>query len=307
MTALLVSELSDAYTMSLGLLERGAAEAALSYLVPVLARVRETIEPTAWKQVAFALSQHRVHERFHEDPYIRAAATKPRGYAGDAHTLDFVYRYRGPDSDVTPLGRELLAKSTEAQIARAVRARCDHIASLIGGQLRERPDSTILSVACGHMRELHKLPSQFLLSARLLGVDQDPTTVACLRGIHGGCVASAQVSVREIVTHRADLPRADLIYASGLYDYLDRKIAVALSRALVARLRPGGKLVILNLTPANEEIAFMEAIMDWWMVYRDAAAMGELARLITDCKPEFSARTYDLADGRMMCTEITRL
>jgi len=65
-------------------------------------------------------------------------------------------------------------------------------------------------------------------------------------------------------------------------------------------LRPGGRVVIANLTPANGEIAFMESVMDWWMVYRECA---DLARLVDSGR--LSTRTYALCGGRVACLEVS--
>ena len=64
-----------------------------------------------------------------------------------------------------------------------------------------------------------------------------------------------------------------LAYAAGLFDYLTRDVARALTGALLHMLSPGGRLLIANFTPETSDAAFMEAFMDWQLVYRDEADM----------------------------------
>ena len=81
-----------------------------------------------------------------------------------------------------------------------------------------------------------------------------------------------KVSLPRIVAGRVGCPPADLVYSAGLFDYLHASAAPTL-RAFYRWLRPGGSLVVANLTPRNTEAAFMEAVMDWWMQYRDENAL----------------------------------
>jgi hypothetical protein len=262
------------------------------------------------------------------DPYTAQARAKPRGYAGDAHTLDFVYGYREADAGTSAEGQRLFAVTTGVPIARAVRARCAHVAAVLEDTVRHAPNAVVLSIACGHMRELHAVPPALLGRATLLGLDQDTRSLAVLSALHPGQpLTPISGAIRGVLIGRVALPQADLIYASGLYDYLDRQVAVALTSALARSLRPGGTLLIPNITPANAEIAYMEAVMDWWMVYRDPAEMTSLGRDATeelaargaaDCAAgrrkaddtattaAWMARTYTVAEERIACLAITQ-
>ena len=73
------------------------------------------------------------------------------------------------------------------------------------------------------------------------------------------------------------LARLDLVYAAGLFDYLSEGLAVRLIRSLCAMLAPEGRLLLANYTPDSRGRAYMEAFMDWNLIYRDEAAMEALA------------------------------
>jgi len=49
---------------------------------------------------------------------------------------------------------------------------------------------------------------------------------------------------------------------------------------LFSMLKPGGKLVLANFLPTIHDIGYMEACMDWFLVYRDRMDMMGLTELI---------------------------
>jgi hypothetical protein len=288
-------------------LDAGDPNGAVIGLAKDLAALRGTVPPDEWRELACASRDNPVHRRLLEDPYLRDAFLKPRGYPGDAHTLDFIYGHRDADSTVTTLGRVLLGVSTGVPIADAVRARRDYIGHIISQTARRRPNAVIGSIACGFMRELHRCDAD-VSGVQFIGMDHDARTIAALPDLHPGVhLRGQQMSVRSILTGKVELDCFDLLYASGLYDYLDDQTACALTARLVDRLRPAGQLVIANLTPANEEIACMEAVWDWWMIYRDRRGMASLLSGLNGARDSVHATTSQIADGRIACLTIKRL
>ena len=69
----------------------------------------------------------------------------------------------------------------------------------------------------------------------------------------------------------------DLVYAAGLYDYLEDDLARALTTVLFKALGSGGRLLIANFTPDTYDAAFMESIMDWRLIYRSPEEVHALA------------------------------
>jgi SAM-dependent methyltransferase len=164
------------------------------------------------------------------------------------------------------------------------------------------------SLACGHARELELLSPESLRRLRFWGLDQDAKSIAFCRARLGvGAREFVLGSVADVLRGSTTPPDADIVYASGLFDYLDDRVGAALVRRMFGAVKPGGKIIVANLTPANEEIAYMEAVMDWWMCYRDEAAlaaMAERARL-DSCASRLS--TYTTSDGRVAWLVIERL
>jgi extracellular factor (EF) 3-hydroxypalmitic acid methyl ester biosynthesis protein len=278
---------------------RGEIEPAMAEFVSALAEVRAAVPPDQWRRIAATIVAHPVHALMMNDPYTAGAFGKRRGYAGDADTLDFVYRHRHAPSETTPLGRRLFHITTDAPIACAVRARTRYLGDLVAERLAASPTATIVSIACGHMRELDGLELPAWRTDRVHGFDHDPITLGQLTRTYGAQVAARRASVRHLLSHPDTVPTADLIYASGLFDYLEDRAASLLIRRLRSRLAPGGTLVVTNLTECNPELAYMEAVMDWWMVYRDDAALRALSGARAS-----EMRTHLLVGGRVSCLEL---
>ena len=77
-----------------------------------------------------------------------------------------------------------------------------------------------------------------------------------------------------------DLGKFDLIYCTGLYDYLQMPSAQRLTASLFRSLRPRGKLLIANFLPGILDVGFMEAYMAWKLIFRKRQEMLEIAEEI---------------------------
>lgn len=71
--------------------------------------------------------------------------------------------------------------------------------------------------------------------------------------------------IRKIARLAPALAEIDLIYAAGLYDYLDDKVAMRLLRIMVEALNPGGRVLVANFVPNVPDVGYV----DWWFTYRD--------------------------------------
>jgi extracellular factor (EF) 3-hydroxypalmitic acid methyl ester biosynthesis protein len=69
----------------------------------------------------------------------------------------------------------------------------------------------------------------------------------------------------------------DLIYCSGLYDYLSDAVCLALNNQLYEMLAPGGLLVVGNFATGTPGRNLMEHLMDWFLIYRDQRELLALA------------------------------
>jgi extracellular factor (EF) 3-hydroxypalmitic acid methyl ester biosynthesis protein len=285
-------------------LASSGARAAIARLAGSLARQRAALSRDDWKTSCAAVGRHPAVVTLLEDPYSRDARTKPAGYAGDARTLDYVYLQNPGAQPVSEAGRSIFEVSTTVPIAAAVRERSAALAAAIAQRTSGGPIS-VASIACGHARELDRLGPALRSRIRFWGLDQDAASVASCRARNDPRTGTFAVgSVRELIAGRVRIPPSDVIYASGLFDYLDDRAGSVLVKRMFASLNEGGILLVPNLTPHNDEAGYMEAVMDWWMCYRTERDMWTLTRAVDKARAKFS--TFVTSDGRIAWLRIER-
>ncbi len=79
-----------------------------------------------------------------------------------------------------------------------------------------------------------------------------------------------------------DYGEFDFIYSLGLFDYLKEQYAVNLVNKMWGGLKSGGSILIANLNNNAANIAYCEAIMDWWMIQRSEEELSALADSLKD-------------------------
>lgn len=264
---------------------------AMRRLQEGLLAIRRRLPEAAWRrQVDQAFRPHEVAGLLRQDPMTRRSCEKPRGYPGDATLLDLLYEPSpGPFGSV--LGHAVYAYAFSCPAPTAVRWRRDYMTHCIDASARTSVRPVIISIGCGHMREMARscaLRERAL--GRVIGVDLDPESLAGVADTIGRYgVEGIRSSVRDLVLGRLALPPADLVYATGLFDYLADAQASALLTLLRGILAPGGELVIANFTPDLPDVGYMEAAMDWWLVYKTPGQLRDLIRQV--------ARPGDVIDG----------
>lgn len=242
--------------------------------VNALNTIRRNLPPTEWRRyVETVVAQHQVRALIHEEPFTCRAFAKPRGYPGDAKLLDLVYADEPPSESLSALGATLYDWAIAQPACRSVQARRDILAGIIDRVAAERPNPRMLSVACGHLREAQR--SEAVRSgavAEFIALDQDAESLAVVeREQQSFNVVPVRASIRRLLVDATALGTFDLAYAAGLYDYLEEPIAQALTASMFQALRPGGTLVVANFAPELRDIGYMEAVMDWRLLYRSEA------------------------------------
>jgi extracellular factor (EF) 3-hydroxypalmitic acid methyl ester biosynthesis protein len=86
-------------------------------------------------------------------------------------------------------------------------------------------------------------------------------------------VEAHEYSVLDLIRRGETLGTFDFIYVLGLYDYLSDETGSRLLSRLFGMLKPGGKVWLANFTGNLWSTGFMEAVMDWWLVYRTPEQM----------------------------------
>ena len=244
-------------------------------------RWRREDEPEAWQAYARTCLNHPVRGLLHQDPFTYRAFSKPRGYAGDAVMMDYIYGLGEASQaarEATPLGRAIFQYMDTRPSAKAVRYRRRLLAGLIDG-VAKRGDASVLAIAAGHLREVElsrAVQSGYL--REFVALDQDENSLALVDREYSRLGIRTQPgSVRQILAGKAPLGQYDFVYAAGLFDYLNAPVAAALTRRMFDIVRPGGLMLIPNFLTGAKDRGYMESFMDWHLIYRDQAEMRALA------------------------------
>lgn len=113
--------------------------------------------------------------------------------------------------------------------------------------------------------------------AEILAIDQDEANLETIdRGYGHLAVKTQQGSVKQILVRELNDWGFDIIYAGGLFDYLSQPVGRRLCDALFAALNPGGRLLAANFMPGTKDVGYMEAFMDWFLIYRTEAQVRDL-------------------------------
>jgi hypothetical protein len=257
----------------------GQVPQAFNKLVETLAAERAEASER-WPELARWYGDHPVRDLLLMDPFTYRAYSKPRGYAGDAVMMDYIYGL-GEVGDAmrgtTSLGRAIFQHVMTCTSPRAVRYRRQVIAGLLDETAR-RPDPRVLAIAAGHLRELDlSTAAQERRFSEFVALDQDIASMSVVANDYGHLgITTKPGSVRQILAGKLALGQYDLVYAAGLYDYLNAATARALTRRMFDMTRPGGTVLIPNFLTGIADSGYMEAFMDWHLIYRNHEQMYDL-------------------------------
>jgi len=270
-----------------GFIRKDPAEQIVHGLAGRLHLLRRKASPVVWQELIPIAQKHSVAEYLLTDPFTRWSFEKPRGYSGDASLLDIYYKHPSADEIVQSspaLGRAIYGYTSEAASSVAGRERRDILAKTVDETAARVDGAEVLAIACGHLREaeLSTALAQGKLK-RWIGLDQDPISVGTVnRDLAGTGVEATDGSVRGILRRAYNLGTFDLVYASGLYDYLPRAVGIRLMQRAMELVRPGGDFLFANFSDEITTDGYMETFMDWPLILRSADDMWEIINAAVD-------------------------
>jgi extracellular factor (EF) 3-hydroxypalmitic acid methyl ester biosynthesis protein len=287
-------------------------EAPVAGLISSMYAYRKEAGEAEWRDcIESGIRRHQVYPLLLEDPFVGHAAVRPRGYPGDAELIDYIYgsaNVRPMIDGASALGRRLYAFDRDTPAPAAVRNRLQMAAAEVDRMAVTGMRPHVLSIACGHLREAGLLESlRNGTLGRFVGVDQDPLSLELVRREWGHLGVEARECDARMLIRRglSTLGKFDFIYSLGLYDYLSDKAAARLLATAVDMLKPGGKIWIANFTQDIWTAAYMEAVMDWWLIYRTKEQMNGLAAAIDPAKIA-SRRTFMEPARNVVFLEVVR-
>jgi len=210
---------------------------------------------------------------------------KPLGYPGDYVMMNYIYDYCGDKAFLGTSSYEKLINNYTCSIPFSCSniERKDFIKARILEVAKRKDNARILSVGCGSARELTELlaedelrqPISFIcldfekraldhVRARIDEINRHRENPASLQYIHRDLI---DIAVDRRMGEK--ISSQDLIYVSGVFDYLGDHLCSRIIRQLYSLLNSGGSLVVCNASAENHSHrAYCEMLGEWKMVYR---------------------------------------
>ena len=224
---------------------------------------------------------HPISKIIFQDPCTYRSFSKPEGYAGDAHLIDFIYRLSTFSNRTSAIGRKLFTTNTSSSSTESVRWRATHLADLIDETYETKGEKIkVLSVASGRCRELAYVEDTEMKIERFICLDQDEKSNEIVRKNYPhDFLYVLDESIMFLLKEGLGEQKFDFIYSAGLFDYLEKKLAARLIQKMYKNLDEKGHMLIPNFAPGLFEQGYMETFMDWKLIYRTEEEMMELAEL----------------------------
>lgn len=209
---------------------------------------------------------------------------KPYGYAGDFVMMDYIYDYHANNYLGTSTYSKLLNNfACNIPISSSNILRKNYLKERILELISSYNNSKILSIGSGSGRELFEIlmgnykTNQFVFNA--LDFEEDALNNIKAKA-DGYNLENRKVSINYFNCNIIELIRKselskrlesnNLVYVSGVFDYLSDRIARKLISKLYKLLQSKGTLIIFNISCKDNYFkAFYELFGDWIMFHRN--------------------------------------
>jgi len=220
-------------------------------------------------------------------PFVFRSYFKPIGYAGDFAMVNFMFA--NPFQGESLFSRIINAWMVKQPVCEAFRVRANYLYETITREVARvepvRKQARIMNFGCGPAIEVQRFLQQQELSNStsftLVDFNQETlefvsTRLGQLKSDHGRTttVEFRQKSVYEVLkgigstASESESQKYDLVYCSGLFEYLSDKTCDELMDRLFDLVAPQGLLLVTCLDSNSLRPKTVESMLEWHMIYR---------------------------------------
>lgn len=214
---------------------------------------------------------HPIRDLAATSPFLERAQSWPRGYQGDFQTIEHILNAENKALPGT-IAYAIEDFFLHSPICQQHRNKVTAQAGLIQAVIAENPASRILSIGCGTSADLYACSTALAASAcEVVLVDTDPMALEYSRSRlpeMEGRLSLLEGNVCSIAKNIA--PHFNLIIIGGVFDYLEDKAIIAITKELTGKLRPNGVLFFTNIATGNPYRISMEYLADWFLIERSS-------------------------------------
>lgn len=251
-------------------------------------------------------------------PFMHRTYEKPLGYAGDYEMVRMM-------TDPPFQGNSLYAKLLNAFFVNtppvvAHRNRIDtlvrHLQSVTLRTTQRNRRANIFNLGCGPAVEIQRFMSQFDYSSMtdftLLDFNTETVKFAqqTLNQVKQNSQRQTNISVfkksvAQLIKNNSSYQKGsyDLVYCAGLFDYLPDSVCTTLLEVFYELAAPGGMVLVSNVDACNPSRGWMECMVDWYLVYRDA---NQMEGIIPDVIEKDLVRIYSEPSSVNIFAEIRK-
>lgn len=275
-------------------------------VLPAMQRFEEVVSEVEEGEIAVhkSFARRELHPIMLCSPFLFRTFTKPLGYAGDYEMVNMMLRnpYEGSSAFAKLLNFALL--NTAPVLAH--RNRIDYLLDKLRTECARRGTkgkTRVFNLACGPAMEVQRflrecdesdLAEIDLLdfNGETLDYTRERIEEARQSGGRQTRVAYFQRSVHQLLraaTQGGDdeFTGYDIVYCAGLFDYLSQRVCKRLVELFCTMAKPGGLVIVTNVSDDNPSKAWMEYLVEWNLIYR---GRKELEDLIPENVPVRSTR-----------------
>lgn len=264
-------------------------------VLPAMQRFEEVVAEVGQSEVSVHKSYARreLHPIMLCSPFLYRTFTKPLGYAGDYEIVNMMLRnpYEGSSAFAKLLNYALLSTSPVV----AHRNRIDYLVEKLRSECGRRVaqgKTRIFNLACGPAVEVQRFLRDYEESdlaeidlldfnAETLDYTRERIREASISGGRETKVGYFQRSVHQLLRAATtgaeeEFTGYDIVYCAGLFDYLSQRVCARLVELFCSMAKPGGVVIVTNVSDSNPSKGWMEYLMEWNLIYRNQSEMSEL-------------------------------
>ena len=218
----------------------------------------------------------------------RHVYTKPLGYAGDYIAMNYTYDYNYDNGKY--LGESSFQKlinnyTSSTPIWRSNTIRKDFLKNKILEIINSKDQPKIASIGSGPVRELLELLSENKIKkhTNFLCLDFEKRAINYVKNEikkideknkNNLYIEYTHKNIIKLIKDKEINKKFDLIYVSGVFDYLSDRICLRMAKKLFDLLAINGILIICNASLENATYrGYYEFLGDWVMIYRTKEEM----------------------------------
>jgi len=251
-------------------------------------------------------------------PFMHRTFEKPLGYAGDYEMVRMMTMdpFRGDSIYAKLLNAFFLNTPPVVAHRNRIDTLVRHLQAETLRAAQQKRRATIFNLGCGPAAEIQRFMADSTLSngANFTLLDfNDETAAFAQRTLnqvknlnHRDTILQiTKKSVSQLIKDSTKFGQNsfDLVYCAGLFDYLSDNVCTTLLEIFYDLAAPGGLVLVSNVDASNPSRGWMECMVDWYLVYRDAKQMHEI---IPEGIPADAVRVFSEASSVNIFAEIRK-